>query len=391
LKSPGSLSSPGLVSGLAYDSDNEALFVGGLFTSVGGSGSQNFAYYSFKDDDWQGMSTGRVQGLTSWESTIYLIYSQCGDVNDEIPFNAFSISDSDIDVRGNLPIFYQEHGCLSSISISSNGSHVYIGGSFVAQVNLDLAYGMLAYNVEEDSWGTLPIPDSIADSDNFDIMTITEFETETGDTYIAFGGSFTFTVTNNAGNEITYVNIALFHGDWVSIAGTGLATVNTIVYMYDGLLIIGGIAIPGSNSAAVTSYNVTTGEYATIPGLHSVVNTLLLYTESDKNDNPLWTSIYAGGYSATGVMVSNYTDPEWLAIGTVYENMYDGFATVLQYSTGGNGAGGVNGNNSGGGDWWWITLTVIGSLLLVLVVVAVIAGVGYFLYQRKKSRYASIN
>ena len=141
------------------------------------------------------------------------------------------------------------------------------------------------------------------------------------------------------------------------------------------------------------SYNISTSTYTSIPGLLTPVETVLLYTQSDKDDNPEWTAIYAGGHSSTGVEVTNITSPDWVPVGAVYNNMYTGYAKVLQYSTGGQGSNGVNGDNSnnGGSDWWWITLTVIGSIILLVVVVAVIGGVGYFLYQRRaKSKYDAL-
>ena len=104
-----------------------------------GSGAQNLAYYSFKDKDWTGMKTERVEGLANIESNIYLIYTSCGSINDPIPFAAYSIKEGNIDVNDNLPIFYEDQGCL--FSISTNSTHVYIGGQFVAQIDLDFAYG----------------------------------------------------------------------------------------------------------------------------------------------------------------------------------------------------------------------------------------------------------
>ena len=141
-------------------------------------------------------------------------------------------------------------------------------------------------------------------------------------------------------------------------------------------------------------YNVSNSEYYLLAGIKSTVYSLLLYTVNDDNNTPLYTTIYAGGESATGVAATNYSSGIWVDVGSVYQNMFAGYVEVMSYSTGGNGAGGQNGDNpsgGGGSSWWWITLLVIGTVIVFLAVVGLVAVAGVAVYQkRKKALYDSL-
>ena len=149
-----------------------------------------------------------------------------------------------------------------------------------------------------------------------------------------------------------------------------------------------------ASEASVMSYNLSSSTYMTLAGLKSRVYSLLLYTVNDDNNTPLYTTIYAGGESATGVAATNYTSGIWIDVGSVYQNMYNGYVEVMSYSTGGNGAGGQNGDNppSDGSNWWWITLLVIGTVVVLVAVVGLVIVAGAVVYQkRKKALYSSLN
>ena len=99
--------------------------------------------------------------------------------------------------------------------------------------------------MEEDTWSTLPIDSSITTSDSFAILTIDEFSIGEN-VFVAFGGTFSFTTKDQYGTSITFDDIALFNvssQSWVAISNPGMITVNSIVYMYDATIVIGGSAV----------------------------------------------------------------------------------------------------------------------------------------------------
>lgn len=386
LKSPGSLSSPGFVYGIAYDSKNDLLYIGGNFDAVDGKSSHNFAYYSFDDEKWEDMNSKLpIRGLTSIEDVIYVIFSGTYSALDPLPFAAYSYSNSDVqsDVKKSLPFLYYDGG--STFCVSSNSSHVFVGGNFIAQnPDFNLAYGLTIFNVDEMTWSTIPINSSII-STSFEIKTIASFELDSTD-YLMFGGQFSFVGYNSDSAEsITFKNIALWddtNRKWVAVP-VYATTVNSLVYMYDGVIIIGSAPSVSAASSSVTAYNMSSSSYSPIGTLKTTVNSILLNTQNQGESNQ-YTTIYAGGYSATGLVVANFSNPDWQDVGTLYENMYTGSVSVLLYSTGGNGQNGQNGSSSSsGGDGWWIALLIIGGILLLVAVVVIVAAAGFVVYKKK--------
>lgn len=215
------------VNALVVSPDNSSLFVGGNFTTVGGSLSANrIAKYDITNQNWvalggSGMNYAVQALVVSPDGTSLFAGGNFTIVNGNAVNNLakYNIVQNEWSKLGNL------NDTVYALAVSPNGSSLYIGGNFL--IVDDLPVNRIAkYNIGSGEWSAL------GDGLNNTVNALVVLQDEVSLLFV--GGSFT-TADGLPANRLAKYNIDTYR--WSALGDDLNNTVNALAVSPNGSLL----------------------------------------------------------------------------------------------------------------------------------------------------------